>query len=75
VSRFRVDAGDTATLLTLLRRLKARAEQHCDESVDTSQMQRVVDARGDSLSPSTLARVAPIAFGHINMRGVFGFGL
>ena len=42
---------------------------------NTSQMQRVVDARGDSLAPSTLARIAPIAFGHINMRGVFDVDL
>ena len=42
---------------------------------NTSQMQRVVDARWGSQTLSALARIAPVAFGHINLRGVFDFDL
>jgi TnpA family transposase len=42
---------------------------------NTSQMQRAVDARWGLQASSALARIAPIAFGHINMRGVFNFEL
>ena len=42
---------------------------------NTAQMQRVADGRWDPRGSPALARIAPIAFGHINMRGTFKFSL
>ena len=33
ISRYRVEAGDSAALLSLLRRLQGQAEQHCHAAV------------------------------------------
>ena len=42
---------------------------------NTAQMQRVADARWGSRGSSALARISPVAFAHINMRGVLNFSL
>jgi TnpA family transposase len=42
---------------------------------NTSQMQRITDARPGTLDKAALARVAPVAYAHVNMRGTFNFSL
>ena len=42
---------------------------------NTSQMQRVTDARPVPLDKAALARVAPVGYANINMRGMFNFSL
>lgn len=42
---------------------------------NTSQMQRVTDARPVPLGKAALARVAPVGYANINMRGMFNFSL
>jgi hypothetical protein len=39
------------------------------------QMQRITDARPGTLDKAALARVAPVAYAHVNMRGMFSFSL
>jgi hypothetical protein len=38
-------------------------------------MQRFADTSSGPRGSSALARIAPVAFGHINMRGIFNFSL
>ena len=42
---------------------------------NTARMQRVADARWGPRGSPALARIAPVAFAHINMRGRFNFSL
>ena len=42
---------------------------------NTARMQRFVDARWGPRGSPALTRIAPVAFGHINMRGTFNFSL
>ena len=42
---------------------------------NTAQIQRVADARWGARGSSALARIAPVAFAHINMRGMLTFNL
>jgi TnpA family transposase len=42
---------------------------------NTAQMQRFADARWGPRGSPALARIAPVAFAHINMRGTFNFSL
>ena len=42
---------------------------------NTAQMQRVADTRWGPRGSPVLARIAPVAFAHINMRGTFTFSL
>jgi Tn3 transposase DDE domain len=42
---------------------------------NTAQMQRLVEARWGGRPPAPLARVAPVAFAHVNLRGMFNFSL
>jgi hypothetical protein len=42
---------------------------------NTARMQGIVDARWGPRGSPVLARIAPVAFGHINMRGTFNFSL
>lgn len=42
---------------------------------NTARMQRFADTSWGPRGSSALARIAPVAFGHINMRGIFNFSL
>jgi TnpA family transposase len=42
---------------------------------NTAQMQRLAEARWGGRPPAALARIAPVAFAHINLRGMFNFSL
>jgi TnpA family transposase len=42
---------------------------------NTAQMQRLAEARWGGRPPAVLARIAPVAFAHINLRGMFNFSL
>jgi TnpA family transposase len=42
---------------------------------NTAQMQRVIDVRFADQGRVSLARIAPVAYAHINMRGMFNFSL
>ena len=42
---------------------------------NTAQMQRLAEALWGGRPPAALARIAPVAFAHINLRGMFNFSL